>query len=397
MEKKLSVRDLSVEGKHVFVRVDVNVPIAEGVITDETRIVASLPTIRLLIERRARVILASHLGRPDGERNPKFSLRPVAERLAARLEHPVAFVDDCIGPAVRTSVTALGPGEVLMLENLRFHPEEEENDPSFAAELAALADLYVNDAFGAAHRAHASTAGVPAILTPAASGLLMDRELEYLGAALENPERPFLVLLGGAKVSDKIGVLRRLVEIADGILIGGAMAYTFLAAMGRRVGNSRVEKDYVETATDVLIRSLQRHMPIYLPIDHVIAKEYGPNPVFKSAYRDTIDDDWEALDIGPNTASMYLEILRRAKTVLWNGPFGVYEFDRFAVGTVAIARALAELDATTVVGGGDCVAAVHKAGVADKITHISTGGGASLEFLEGKPLPGVVALTNADR
>jgi phosphoglycerate kinase len=391
---KLSVRDLDVAGKRVFVRVDFNVPLEAGTIKDDTRIAASVPTIRLLIERRAKIILASHLGRPKGKRDPEQSLKPVAARLAELLGRPVAFADDCVGDPATSAVAALNDGDVLLLENLRFYAEEEDNDRAFAGKLALLADAYVNDAFGTAHRAHASTAGVPMIVHPAAAGLLMERELDYLGRAIADPERPFYALLGGAKVSDKIDVLRNLLKVADAILIGGAMAYTFLAAMGRRVGNSRVEQDKLNVAVDVLIESMRTRVPIYLPIDHIIAERFAPDAPSKTAYRDTIPDGWEALDIGPNTVAMYSEILQRARTVVWNGPFGVYEFDAFAKGTIAIAQTLAALDATTIVGGGDCVAAVHRAGVAERIRHMSTGGGASLEFLEGKTLPGVAALTD---
>lgn len=394
MLNKLSVRDLDVAGKRVFVRVDFNVPLENEKIADDTRITASLPTIRLLTERKAKVILASHLGRPKGRPDPKQSLRPVARRLEELLGQRVLFVEDCVGEATKSAVAALKEGEVLLLENLRFHAEEEENNSEFAKQLAALAEVYVNDAFGTAHRAHASTEGVPRLLHPAAAGLLMEKELEYLGRAIRQPERPFYAILGGAKVSEKINVLQNLLKVADGILIGGAMAYTFLAAMGRRIGSSLVEMDKIEVAVDILIASMRGRVPIYLPIDHVIAERFAPDAPFKFAYRDTIPDGWQGLDIGPNTVAMYSEILQRAKTIVWNGPLGVYEFDAFAKGTVAIAEVLAGLKATTIVGGGDCVAAVHKAGVADKITHISTGGGASLEFLEGRTLPGVAALTD---
>jgi phosphoglycerate kinase len=393
MMPKQSVRDVEVRGRRVFVRVDFNVPLRGNRIEDDTRILASLPTIRLLVERGASVILASHLGRPKARREEEYSLAPVAARLAELLARPVAFSLDCVGDAVREQVKSLRPGEVLLLENVRFHAGEEANDLEFARELAALADVYVNDAFGAAHRAHASTVGVPALVQPAVAGLLMEKELDYLGRVLAHPERPFYALLGGAKVSDKIGVLSHLLDIADGVLVAGGMAYTFLRAMGRRVGASLVEEDKLDVAKKVLIRSIEIGVPLYLPIDHVLADRFAADAAVRTAYRDLIPHGWQALDVGPNTVAMYTEILARARTVVWNGPVGVYEFDAFAKGTMAFARALADLNATTIIGGGDCAAAVHKAGVADRMTHISTGGGASLEFLEGKALPGVVALS----
>ena len=395
MPNRLGVRDLTVAGKRVFVRVDFNVPIEDGEITDDTRIRAALPTIEYLRGQGARVVLASHRGRPGGERRPELSLAPAAARLAELLGAPVPLAGDCVGDAASEAVDALAAGAVVLLENLRFHAGEEANDSAFAKQLAQLADAYVNDAFGAAHRAHASTAGVAKLLQPAAAGLLMESELRHLGDTLENPERPFLPVLGGSKVSDKIAVISRLLDVSDGILIGGAMAYTFLVAMGRHVGDSLVERDKIEVARDLLIQALELGKPIYLPIDHVITQEFSATAETRVAYRDTIEDGWEAVDIGPATRAMYGQILERAKTVVWNGPLGVYGIVPLAHGTMSIATILSTLDATTIIGGGDCVAAVEMAGVADKMTHISTGGGASLEFLEGKELPGVAVLSKA--
>lgn len=398
MATRLGVRDIDVAGRRVFVRVDFNVPIEDGEITDDTRIRAALPTITYLREQGARVVLASHRGRPNGERVAELSLGPAASRLSELLGVEVPLAHDCIGPTAVAAVAKLAGGDVLLLENLRFHAEEEANDDEFAGRLAELADVYVNDAFGAAHRAHASTVGVAKLLRPAAAGLLMESELRHLGDTLDNPERPFLAVLGGAKVSDKIGVISRLLQVSDGILIGGAMAYTFLVAMGRHVGDSRVEQDKIDVARDLLIQALKLGKPVYLPIDHVITREFSATAETRVAYRDTIGEGWEALDIGPATRDMYGQILNRARTVLWNGPVGVYEMEPFAHGTMSIAKTLSKLGATgatTIIGGGDCVAAVQMAGVADKMTHISTGGGASLEFLEGKELPGVAALSEA--
>ncbi|MAF12574.1 phosphoglycerate kinase [Candidatus Poribacteria bacterium] len=395
MPTRLGVRDVNVAGKRVFVRVDFNVPIEDDEIADDTRIRAALPTIEYLREHRARVVLASHRGRPSGEPLPELSLAPAAIRLAELLGAAVPLAADCVGEPAADAVSALAPGDVVLLENLRFHAGEEANDDAFAAQLAQLADVYVNDAFGAAHRAHASTAGVAKLLQPAAAGLLMESELQHLGDALENPERPFLPVLGGSKVSDKIAVISRLLQVSDGVLIGGAMAYTFLVAMGRQVGDSLVERDKIDVARDLLIQALKLGKPIYLPIDHVATQEFSATAETRVAYRDTIEEGWEAVDIGPATREMYGRILERARTVVWNGPVGVYELEPFAHGTISIAKTLSTLDATTIIGGGDCVAAVEMAGVADRMTHISTGGGASLEFLEGKELPGVAALSIA--
>lgn len=396
---RLGVRDVDVAGRRVLVRVDFNVPIEDGEITDDTRIRAAVPTIAYLREHGARVVLASHRGRPKGVRVDDLSLAPAARRLSELLGTDVPLASDCVGPVAAAAVAGLRAGDVVLLENLRFHAGEEANDDEFAGRLAELADVYVNDAFGAAHRAHASTVGVARLVQPAAAGLLMESELRHLGDTLDNPARPFLAVLGGAKVSDKIAVISRLLQVSDGILIGGAMAYTFLVAMGRNVGDSLVERDKVDVARELLIEALNLGKPLYLPIDHVIAQEFSATAKTRVAYRDTIAEGWEALDIGPATREMYGQILRRAKTVLWNGPVGVYELEPFAHGTMSIAKTLSELDpadTTTIIGGGDCVAAVRMAGVADKMTHISTGGGASLEFLEGKELPGVAALGEAE-
>ena len=393
---KLSVEDLKLKGKRVLIRVDFNVPLNDKQIIDDTRIRAALPTIKYVIENGGKAILMSHLGRPDGKVMPEFSLKPVAERLRELLEKAVTMAPDCIGDEVKAIISKMEDGDVVLLENLRFHAEEEKNDPDFAKKLAELADLYVNDAFGAAHRAHASTAGVTKHVSQSAAGFLMQKEIKYISEAIENPERPFMVVLGGAKVSDKIGVIEHLMEKADDILIGGAMAYTFLKAQGKKVGKSLVEEDKVEMARELLKKSLDLSVPVYLPIDHVVADEFAPDANTKTHHRCSVCDGWHGMDIGPDTIATYRGVLKNAKTIIWNGPMGVFEFDAFAKGSFAIAKILAESDAVTIVGGGDCVAAVQKSGYADKITHISTGGGASLELMEGKELPGIAALTDKD-
>jgi phosphoglycerate kinase len=388
-----SVTDLDLQGKKAFIRVDFNVPIKGGTITDDTRIRASLPTIRHALDRGATVILASHLGRPKGKPNPEYSLRPVAARLSELLGRPVVFAEDCVGDPARKGIADAGLGGVVLLENLRFHAEEEKNDPSFARSLAELADVYVNDAFGSAHRAHASTEGIVHHVKEAVAGLLMAKEVEYLGQVLEQPDRPFVAILGGAKVSDKLEVIENLIPRVDALLIGGAMAYTFFKAQGRPVGKSLVEDDLLDTARDVLSRASERKLRLELPVDHVVAPALDAGaPSQTLEVGDAAIGDRMGLDIGPRTAKTYRDVIAGAKTVIWNGPMGVFEIDQFANGTIEVAKAVATVAGTTVIGGGDSIAAVVKAGVADKITHISTGGGASLEFLGGRTLPGVEAL-----
>ena len=391
---KLSVRDLNPKGKRVFMRVDFNVPMNDaGEITDDTRIQASLPTIQYILERGGRLILASHLGRPKGKPNPKMSLKPAATRLAQVLGKPVTFAADCVGPEAEGAAKGLKDGEVLLLENLRFHPEEEKNVPEFSQQLAALAEVYVDDAFGSAHRAHSSTEGITHYLSPCAAGLLMEKELEYLGKAVGNPARPYLAIVGGAKVSDKIELLQNLMKFADSVLIGGAMAYTFLKAQGVEVGKSRVEEDKLDLARDLLQFAERRSIAFLLPEDHVVAEKLDANAAAEVVGTRSIPANRMGLDIGPATRAAYAALIAKAKTIVWNGPMGVFEIPQFAEGTMAIARAVAGSSAVSVVGGGDSVAAVKRAGVEAKISHISTGGGASLEFLSGLTLPGVAALT----
>jgi phosphoglycerate kinase len=390
---KKTIRDIDVRGKRVFLRVDFNVPIKGGRITDETRITSSMPTIAYALEQGATVICASHLGRPKGKPNPEMSLRPVATRLAELLRRPVEFAGDCIGEPARAAVERAGKNGVVLLENLRFHPEEEKNDAGFAQQLAALADVYVNDAFGSAHRAHASTEGIVHHVKVAAAGLLMAAEVEYLGRALGNPERPFVAVLGGAKVSDKLEVIQNLLSRVDALVVGGAMAYTFLLARGVPVGTSLVEADLQDAARDIERRAKERGLDLELPLDHVVTTKLEAG-----APHETLNADDAAIggrmgvDIGPKTIGRYRNRIASAKTVVWNGPMGVFEIEDFARGTIEVAKAVADVKGTTIVGGGDSIAAVKKAGVADRVTHISTGGGASLEFLGGRTLPGVAAL-----
>jgi phosphoglycerate kinase len=389
-----SIKDLDLAGKRVFVRVDFNVPIKNGTIGDDTRIRSSLPTIKYALERGATVILASHLGRPKGKPNPEYSLRPVAARLAELLGRKVEFAEDSIGDAARTAIDRASRGDkVVLLENLRFHAEEEKNDPGFAKALAGLADVYVNDAFGSAHRAHASTEGIVHQMKETAAGLLMAAEVAYLGKILEHPDRPFVAVLGGAKVSDKLEVIQNLVPRVDALLIGGAMAYTFFKAQGVPVGRSLVEPDLLDAARDVVRQAQARKLRFELPVDHVVAPKLEAGaPSETLDVGDPAIGERMGLDIGPKTIATYRGIIAGATTVTWNGPMGVFEIDAFAKGTIEVAKAVADVKGTSVIGGGDSIAAVAKAGVTDRITHISTGGGASLEFLGGRKLPGVVAL-----
>lgn len=393
MNKK-TLKDLDLSGKKVLVRVDFNVPLQEGQITDDTRIRAALPTIEYLQDQQARIILVSHLGRPKGQVNEKYSLAPVAERLGELLGQKVVFNREIIGPQAREAVEALEPGQVMLLENVRFLPGEEKNDPELARELASLADLFVNDAFGTAHRAHASTAGVAGYL-PAAAGMLLEKEIEVMGGALTDPQRPFIAILGGAKVSDKIGVIKNLLTKVDHLIIGGGMANTFLKAKGFDVGKSLLEEDKVSLAQSLLAEAEEKGVSFHLPEDVVIAPSLDAPDRSREVSIDRVPADQMILDIGPETGRRYGEIIKTARTVVWNGPMGVFEVDAFARGTEAVAQAMAQVDGVTIIGGGDSVAAVEKVGVADRMSHISTGGGASLEFLEGKELPGVAAL--ADR
>ena len=392
MNKK-TVRDIDVQGKRVLVRVDFNVPLSEGQVADDTRIRAALPTIRYLLDRGAVVILMSHLGRPKGQAVESLRMDPVAARLSELLGQPVTKLDDCIGPEVEAAVRAAQPGDVLLLENTRFHPEEKKNDAAFAARLAALGDLYVNDAFGSAHRAHASTAGVAQYL-PAVAGLLMEKELTFLGSALADPRRPFIAILGGAKISDKIGVIENLLGRVDALLIGGGMANTFLKAEGHDVGDSLVEDGSLETARALMEQAGHK---LVLPVDVTVADRFAADAFSQVVSVSQVPPRWRIMDIGPRTIELFHERLAGAHTVVWNGPMGVFEFPKFAQGTEAVARILAALpQATTIIGGGDSAAAVRQTGLAAKMTHISTGGGASLEFLEGKTLPGVAALLDKD-
>jgi len=395
---KLSIRDLQLSGKRVFVRVDFNVPLENGKVADDTRIRETLPTLKLGRDRGARLVLASHLGRPKGKPDTKYSLRPVAWKLADLLGAPVEFAADCVGPEAEAKSRALGNGSVLLLENVRFHREEEANDEGFSRQLAALCDgLFVCDAFGSAHRAHASLVGITRFVKQSAAGLLMERELSYLGKTLSAPERPFVAVLGGAKVSDKIEVVENLMKIADGMLIGGGMAYTFLKAQGIPVGKSIVETEKIELAGRVLADAKARNFRLLLPSDHVVGAEFRADTETRTVPVSETPEGWMGLDIGPETVRRFSEEIARAKTIVWNGPMGVFEMPAFARGTVQIAETVAAATsrgATSIVGGGDSVAAVHQAGLADKVSHISTGGGASLEFLAGKKLPGVEALTD---
>ena len=391
---KKTIEDIDVSGKKVLVRCDFNVPLDENKnITDETRINAALPTIKYLLEHGAAVILCSHLGRPKGEFNMKYSLAPVAKRLSEKLGFEVKLAKDVIGPDAKKLAAEVKPGQAVLLENVRFHPEEEKNDPAFAKELASMAEIYVSDAFGTVHRAHASTAGVAEYL-PAVAGFLIGKELNFLGKAVTDPERPFVAILGGAKVKDKIGVITNLIEKVDTLLIGGGMAYTFMKATGGEIGNSLCDEERLGLALELLDKAKAKGVKLLLPVDNVCGKEFNNDTEQMVCESGKIPEGWEGLDIGPKTVELFSKEIKAAKTVVWNGPMGVFEMPNFAKGTLAIATAMAESDATTIIGGGDSAAAVTQMGLASKMSHISTGGGASLEFLEGKTLPGVAALND---
>ena len=390
---KMSIKDIDVKGKRVFCRVDFNVPMQNGVITDDTRVRAALPTIQYLMEQGAKVILASHMGRPKGQVNEELRLTPVAKKLSELLGKEVAKADEAYGEAVEAQIAKMNDGDVLLLENVRFYAGEEKNDPELAKAFANLADIFVNDAFGAAHRAHASTEGIAKHL-PAGSGFLMQKELDVLGKAMSNPERPFTAIIGGAKVKDKIGVIENLLDKVDNLIIGGGLAYTFIKAQGHEIGTSLLEEDKIELAKSFMDKAKEKGVKFYMPIDAVIAPEFGENVETKVVDIDSIPSDWMSLDIGPKTAALYADVIKNSKLVIWNGPMGVFEFDKFANGTKSVAEALATSDAYSVVGGGDSAAAAEKFNLADQMSHISTGGGASLEFIEAKELPGVVALND---
>lgn len=394
---KLTLKDVELKGKTVLMRVDFNVPISGGKITDDNRVVQALESIRFIIEAGAKLILTSHLGRPAGEASPEFSLRPVAEHLKSLIDVPVHFAEDCIGEKADRVIEKAKDGEIVLLENVRFHPEEKKNDPGFAKKLAAHADLFVNDAFGSSHRAHASVAGVTEFLQPSVSGFLLEKEMRYLEESVNNPRRPFVAILGGAKVSDKIGVIENLLNKVDTVIIGGGMTYTFYRAKGLEIGNSLVEDDKVELAKELMEKAEKAGVKFMLPIDSVVAKEFKNDAEHKVVDSDEIEPGWMALDIGPQSSIAFGNQIKSAETVLWNGPMGVFEMENFADGTFAVAEALADATrkgATTIIGGGDSASAIKKAGLEKEVSHVSTGGGASLEYLEGKELPGVTALTD---
>lgn len=390
---KKSIEDIDVSGKKVLARCDFNVPLKDGVITNDKRIVAALPTIKYLLDHNAKLILCSHLGRPKGEFKPEFSLAPVAARLSELLGKDVIMAKDVIGEDAKAKAAALKEGEVLLLENVRYHKEETKNDPEFAKELASLAEIYVNDAFGAAHRAHASTEGVSHYL-PAVCGYLMQKEIAFIGGTLEDPKRPFVAILGGAKVSDKIGVITNLLDKVDTLIVGGGMAYTFMKAKGYNIGTSICEDEKVELAKEIMAKAEAKGVKFYIPVDNRIADKFAEDAAYKDIDSDSIPDGWMGMDIGPKSIELFCNAVKDAKTVIWNGPMGVFEFPNFANGTLAVAKAVADSDAISVIGGGDSVAAVTKLGFADKMSHISTGGGASLEYMEGKVLPGIDCLND---
>jgi phosphoglycerate kinase len=394
---KLTLNDVELKGKTVLMRVDFNVPIKEGKIGDDNRIVQALKSIKFVVDAGAKLILTSHLGRPDNEPDPEFSLKPVADHLATLVDVPVHFAEDCIGVKRKSVVDAAKPGEIVLLENVRFHPGEKKNDPEFAKQLSEGADLFVNDAFGSSHRAHSSVAGVTEFLQPSVSGFLLEKEIQYLEESVNNPKRPFVAILGGAKVSDKIGVIENLISKVDSILVGGGMTYTFYKAKGWPIGNSLVEEDKVDLAGELMKKAEEAGVNFMLPIDSVVAKEFSNDAEHKVVAEDGIEDGWMALDIGPQSAVAFGNQIKNAMTVVWNGPMGVFEMPNFAEGTFEVAKSLAratENGATTIIGGGDSASAIKKAGLEDKVSHVSTGGGASLEYLEGKELPGVAALTD---
>lgn len=393
---KLTLKDIDVNGKKVFMRVDFNVPIIDGKITDDNRVQAALPSIKYVLEKGGLLILASHLGRPKGQKNLEFSLKPVADHLATLIDVPVHFAEDCVGEAAESVIAAAKPGEIVLLENVRFYKEETDNDEGFSKKLAALGDVFVNDAFGSSHRAHASVAGITKFLQPAASGFLLDKEIKYLSESINNPQRPFVAILGGAKVSDKIPVIEQLIKKVDTIIIGGGMAYTFLVANGKSVGKSLLQKEMVPVAKKLMEDAKAAGVNLMLPFDFVIADDFSNDANQEVVDEDNIRDGWEALDIGPQSAIAFGNTIKSAKTVLWNGPMGVFEMPSFAEGTNEVAKALVEatdMGAISIIGGGDSASAIKNAGLADRVSHVSTGGGASLEYLEGKDLPGVSSLT----
>lgn len=392
---KKTIQDIDVKGKRVLVRVDFNVPLdAEGNVTDDKRIVAALPSVKYLLEQGAKVILCSHLGRPKGKVDPQFSLRPVANKLASHLPGvKVAFAEDTIGESAKAAIAAMKDGEIVLLENVRFHKEETDNDPEFARQLASLADIFVSDAFGTVHRAHASTAGVAQYL-PAVAGFLIGKELSIMGEALDNPVRPFVAILGGAKVADKIGVITNLLNKCDSLIIGGGMMFTFYKAMGYEIGSSLLDAESIDLARDLMAKAKEKGVNLLLPVDTVVATAFAADAEHQTVKANAIPEGWMGLDIGPESAKLFAQTIKAAKTVIWNGPMGVFEFPAFAEGTKAVAQACADCEGTTIIGGGDSASAVKKLGFASKMTHISTGGGASLEFLEGKVLPGVAALND---